>query len=271
MSGSPIQRSAPRRALSQTVHRHLWRNLATFALIVVCVLGASSVTGTSLIDAFENADQAADFFSNLLHPDWPYFAKLWIPLLQTIRMSVVGTVLGLVFAIPFAFLCTRIVTSNRALTAASRIIMDIVRTIPNLLLAALIVAFVGIGQVSGILTIAIFTFGVVGQLVYQTIDTVDPGPLEAAHSVGANRTQTAVWAVAPQVRDDIASYALYAFEINIRASVVLGYVGAGGLGVLLNSSLSLQRYDRVSLVILTVLVLVVAVDWLSGSIRRRLR
>lgn len=172
---------------------------------------------------------------------------------------------------PFAFLCTSNVTGNRVVAMVARVVMDIIRTIPTLLLAALVVAFMGIGQVSGIITIAVFTFGIVGQLIYQSIEISDPGPVEAARSVGANRMQIATWSILPQIGQDIASYAMYAFEINIRASVILGYVGAGGVGVLLNSSLSLMRYDRVSLVILTVLVLVVIVDWVSEIIRKRLR
>ncbi len=194
-----------------------------------------------------------------------------MPLVQTIRMSVVGTSLGLLFGVPFAFLCTSNVTGNRVVATVARVVMDIIRTIPTLLLAALVVAFMGIGQVSGIITIAVFTFGIVGQLIYQSIEISDPGPVEAARSVGANRMQIATWSILPQIGQDIASYAMYAFEINIRASVILGYVGAGGVGVLLNSSLSLMRYDRVSLVILTVLVLVVIVDWVSEIIRKRLR
>ena len=194
-----------------------------------------------------------------------------MPLVQTIRMSVVGTSLGLLFGVPFAFLCTSNVTGNCVVATVARVVMDIIRTIPTLLLAALVVAFMGIGQVSGIITIAVFTFGIVGQLIYQSIEISDPGPVEAARSVGANRMQIATWSILPQIGQDIASYAMYAFEINIRASVILGYVGAGGVGVLLNSSLSLMRYDRVSLVILTVLVLVVIVDWVSEIIRKRLR
>lgn len=245
------------RPLKDTVHRNLWKRLATVIVFVVCFLAAKDATETDFGEAIANMGQAADFFSNLLSPDWAYFAKVWMPLVQTIRMSVVGTSLGLLFGVPFAFLCTSNVTGNRV--------------VATLLLAALVVAFMGIGQVSGIITIAVFTFGIVGQLIYQSIEISDPGPVEAARSVGANRMQIATWSILPQIGQDIASYAMYAFEINIRASVILGYVGAGGVGVLLNSSLSLMRYDRVSLVILTVLVLVVIVDWVSEIIRKRLR
>ena len=259
------------RPLKDTVHRNLWKRLATVIVFVVCFLAAKDATETDFGEAIANMGQAADFFSNLLSPDWAYFAKVWMPLVQTIRMSVVGTSLGLLFGVPFAFLCTSNVTGNRVVATVARVVMDIIRTIPTLLLAALVVAFMGIGQVSGIITIAVFTFGIIGQLIYQSIEISDPGPVEAARSVGANRMQIATWSILPQIGQDIASYAMYAFEINIRASVILGYVGAGGVGVLLNSSLSLMRYDRVSLVILTVLALVVIVDWVSEIIRKRLR
>lgn len=117
--------------------------------------------------------------------------------------------------------------------------MSIIRTIPNLLLAALFVAMIGIGEFTGVLTIAVFTFGMVSQLIYEAIETVEHGTIEAADSVGATKTQVAFWVILPQISHQIFGYALYAFEINVRASTVLGYVGAGGIGVILNSSLSL--------------------------------
>ena len=145
-----------------------------------------------------------------------------------------------------------------------------IRTIPNLLLAALLVAVIGIGEFTGVMTIAVFTFGMVSQLIYEAIETIDYGPIEAAESIGANKVQTAVWSVFPQILNQIASYTFYALEINVRASTVLGYVGAGGIGVILNSSLALLRYDRVSVIILMILVVVIIVDGLSEAIRRRL-
>ena len=106
--------------------------------------------------------------------------------------------------------------------------MGLIRTIPNLLLAALFVAIFGIGEATGVLTIAVFTFGMVSQLMFQAIETIDFGPIEAAAAVGASKLQIAVWSVAPQVISQFASYTFYAFEVNVRASTVLGYVGAGG-------------------------------------------
>ena len=139
-----------------------------------------------------------------------------------------------------------------------------------MLLAALFVAVFGIGEATGVLTIAVFTFGMVSQLVFQAIETIDFGPIEANEAVGANKMQIAIWSVAPQVINQIISYTFYAFEVNVRASTVLGYVGAGGIGVILNSSLALMRYDRVAIIILTIFVVVAIVDGLSEAVRRRL-
>ena len=115
-----------------------------------------------------------------------------------------------------------------------------------------------------------FTFGLVSQLVYEAIEAIDEGPIEAAVSVGANKVQVAFWSVAPQIMSQVAGYTFYALEVNVRASAVLGYVGAGGIGIILNSSLALLQYDRVSIIILLILVVVAAVDGLSEAIRRRL-
>ncbi len=104
---------------------------------------------------------------------------------------------------------------------------------------------------------------------YETIETIDTAPLEACESVGANKLKTAVWAVWPQILPSVISYSFYALEINIRSSTVLGYVGAGGIGIVLNASLGLFKYDRVSLVLLTIFVLVALVDMLSEWMRRK--
>ncbi|MBK4764430.1 phosphate ABC transporter permease [Enterococcus faecium] len=185
-------------------------------------------------------------------------------------MSLLGTVIGLILAIPVSFLATTVVTENRLLSTIFRFLLGLVRTIPTLLLAALFVAVFGIGEATGVLTIAVFTFGMVSQLMFQAIETIDFGPIEAAAAVGANKMQIAIWSIAPQVLSQFASYAFYAFEVNVRASTVLGYVGAGGIGVILNSSLALLNYERVSIIILTILVTVAIVDKLSERVRRSL-
>ncbi|MTD42098.1 phosphonate ABC transporter, permease protein PhnE [Erwinia sp. CPCC 100877] len=256
--------------LKDTIHRNLYKQLFIVALVLICVYASASVTGAQMADVFNNLDQMGLFLQRFLSPDWSYIPKIVAPMIKTIKMSVVGTTIGVFLAVPFAFIATTVVTRNFIITTIVRFLMSIVRTIPNLLLAALFVAMFGIGEFTGVLTIAVFTFGMVSQLVYEAIETIDHGPIEAAESVGATKNQIAFWSIAPQISHQIASYSLYAFEVNIRASTILGYVGAGGIGVILNSSLSLMRYDRVSIIILSILVVVITIDWISEVIRKRL-
>lgn len=256
--------------LKDTIHRNLYKHLFILAILVVCVLASAKQTGAVASDVFNNLDQMALFLKRFLSPDWSYLSKLAAPMLKTIQMSVVGTTIGVLIAIPFAYMGTTVVTRNQLVTTIIRFFMGVIRTIPNLLLAALFVAMVGIGEITGVLTIAVFTFGMVSQLIFEAIETIDHGPIEAAESVGANKIQIAFWSITPQISHQIISYALYAFEVNIRASTILGYVGAGGIGVILNSSLSLMRYDRVSIIILSILVVVIVIDGVSEQIRKRL-
>ena len=256
--------------LKDTIHFNWYKNLFVVFLLLVCAGGSAALTGADFSEVFENAGQIGIFMGRLAHPDFSYIPDILNPMLKTLQMSVVGTVLGGLFAIPFAFLATTVVTRNRVVTGVIRFLLDVIRTIPNLLLAALLVAVIGIGEATGVLTIAVFTFGMVSQLIYEAIETIDEGPIEAAESVGANKVQIAAWSIAPQILAQIASYTFYALEVNVRASTVLGYVGAGGIGVMLNSSLALLKYERVSVIILTILIVVAIVDALSEMIRRRL-
>ena len=148
---------------------------------------------------------------------------------------------------------------------------SITRAEASKLLASLLVAIVGIGEATGVLTIAIFTFGMASQLIFESIETIDLSPVEAATAVGANKLKVAVWAIWPQITSSVVSYTFYAFELNVRASTVLGYVGAGGIGVKLNEALGLFKYERVSIIILFIFAVVVLVDALSEAIRRRLK
>lgn len=234
------------------------------------MVGSISLTGADFSDVFNNMDQFTNFLAKFLRPDFSYIPNLVAPMLATIRMSVAGTFLGFVLALPFSFLATNLVTHNLVVTAIVRFFLNIIRTIPNLLLAALVVAIAGIGELSGVITIAVFTFGMLSQLFYESIEAVDHGPIEANVAVGASQMQVVFWSILPQILSHLASYILYAFEVNIRASAVLGYAGAGGVGVILSSSLALLRHDRVSVVILFILLVVAIVDKISEKIRTEL-
>ena len=255
--------------IKDTVHFNWYKHALVVVLIVLCFITASDTVGADFSEVFNNSQQVLIFLNKLIHPDFSYLPSLVDPLIRTLKMSVLGTILGVCLAIPFSFLATTIVTKNTVLTGIIRFLLNVIRTIPNMLLAAILVSMVGIGEATGVLTIVIFTFGLTAQLFYETIETIDLSALEACESVGASKLKTAVWAVWPQIIPSVISYGFYALEINIRSSTVLGYVGAGGIGVILNTSLGLFKYDRVSLVILMIFIVVMIVDALSEWIRRK--
>ncbi len=254
--------------LEETIHRNFFRNLLYTILLLIVIIFSGMTIGSDLGEVISNSNQAQIFLSQFLQPDWEYFPRLIEPMLSTIAMSIAGTFLGSLFAVPAAFLGTQLVTRNNFITLIFRTLFSLIRTIPSLLLAAIFVAIVGIGEFTGVLTIAVFTFGMVSQLVFGAIETIDYGPIEANESIGATRFQLAVTSVWPQINHSVWQYVLYAFEVNIRASAVLGYVGAGGIGVTLNTALGFRQYGRVSLIILFILAVVVVIDLVSGYIRK---
>lgn len=254
--------------LEETIHRNFFRNLLYTILLLIVIIFSGMTIGSDLGEVISNSNQAQIFLSQFLQPDWEYFPRLIEPMLSTIAMSIAGTFLGSLFAVPAAFLGTQLVTRNNFITLIFRTLFSLIRTIPSLLLAAIFVAIVGIGEFTGVLTIAVFTFGMVSQLVFGAIETIDYGPIEANESIGATRFQLAVTSVWPQINHSVWQYVLYAFEVNIRASAVLGYVGAGGIGVTLNTALGFRQYGRVSLIILFILTVVVVIDLVSGYIRK---
>lgn len=256
--------------VSETVHFDWYKRAFALAVLAVVVAASAQNVGANLVELVSGGPQASSFLTKFMRPDLAYVPQLLAPMAATVKMSVVGTAVGFALAVPCAFLATELVTRNRIVTVVFRGLLALIRTVPTLLLAALAVAVLGIGEFTGVVTIAVFTLGVVSQLVFETIETVDEAPIEAADAAGATRVQIAFWSIAPQVASQIAGYFFYAFEINIRASTVLGYVGAGGIGVILNASLGLFRYDRVSVIILMVFAMVAVIDFASEAIRRRL-
>lgn len=254
----------PERQFAQKWHI---KGLLSVILIVLIILGSGNVTS---VTADFSWDQFFQIFIKMAHPDWSYASAVVEPLLQTIQMALVGTLLGTIIAIPFSLLAARNIMKNAAARGIIRFFLNLVRALPDLLLAALFVAIVGIGPMAGVGALTVFSFGMVSKLFYEAIETIDEGPIEALTAAGANKVQTIVFAVLPQVFNQFLSYFLYTLEINVRASTVLGYLGAGGVGLFLSQTLSLFRYDRTAVVILAIFLVVVIVDGISNRLREAL-
>lgn len=242
-----------------------------WAIIMIAGLFISiNVTNTHISVLFKNWDQFADIFVQISHPDLSYLSVIWPKLIETIKMAVLGTVIGSVVAFIYSLSIARNIVKNKAVTGVLRFIMNIIRTIPDLLLGAVFVAIVGIGPVAGVVALAVVTFGIVVKLFYESIETIDPGPIEALTAVGANKLQIIHHAVMPQIMTYFISYVLYAFEINVRASTVLGYIGAGGIGLNLQQTLQVFNYAQTGTIIIVIIVVVVLIDYVSSKSREAL-
>lgn len=199
-----------------------------------------------------------------------YLAKIAKPLLETIRIALGASIIGSAFSLPFALVGARNLAAGKWVYALGRGFLNLVRAVPDLVLATILAAIFSIGPLPGLLALIIFTFGVVSKLLCDAIETVDPGPMEAVTAAGGTRVQRALYAVFPQVAPDFVAYTLYAFEVNIRAAAVLGLVGAGGIGALLKRDLDFRAFTHVGMILFVTFLLVQVIDTFSTWIRRRL-
>lgn len=242
----------------------------TFVLLIALIVWSFIYTGFNVGDLMVGLPQIGDLFAQMIPPDMSYLSQITQPMLDTIRMAIVSTVLGSIVSIPVALLCASNIVQKKWINIPARFVLNIVRTIPDLLLAAIFVAVFGIGQIPGILALFILTICIIGKLLYESLETIDPGPMEAMTAVGANKVTWIVYGVVPQAISSFASYVLYAFEVNIRASVVLGLVGAGVIGLFYDQTLGLFQYPKTATIILFTLVIVVIIDYVSTKVREQL-
>ena len=185
-------------------------------------------------------------------------------------MSILGTVIGCALALPVAVLSSTNIDKNRAIVSVLRFILALIRTLPTLVIALVCALIFGLGTFAGTLAISIFTFGIVAKMLYESIETIDMGPFEAMEAMGANKFQAFWSACVPQILPVYLSHSLYCFEMNVRASAILGYVGAGGLGITINERIGWRDYEGLGMVLLTLFVVVVAIEFTSEYLRGKL-
>ena len=241
------------------------------AAIVVLVLGLSiRVTGFDLSIIARRADQLTKILSQIFQPDPSFLSKVTGPLWDTIKMSIMGSVIGSLLALPYAVAASANINRSGPLLAVLRFLLNIVRTLPTLVIASICALIFGLGTFAGTVAITIFTFGIVTKMLYESIETVNMGAFEALESAGANKFQAFWSAVFPQILPTYLSHCLYSFEINVRAASILGYVGAGGLGILIDERIGWRDYNGLGTVLLTLFVAVFIIENLSQFLRSKL-
>lgn len=239
-------------------------------LLFICIIIAARATGFDFSVIINRFGQLGVILSQIFNPKWSFFPKVIPPLIDTIKMSIVGTVVGCVVALPLSILASSNINKNKPSLLFIRFVISVIRSLPAIVYAYFFVFVFGLGTFAGSLAISLFTLGIVAKMLYENIETIDMGPYEAMTSFGANTLQSFWTACLPQILPQFFDNCLYCFELNVRNSSILGYVGAGGLGVLINERVSLRQYNDVGMILLTIFIVVMTIDLVNDRIRSKL-
>lgn len=250
-----------------------YQKLFFYILFVVVFFWCAQGVELDLYKLVEKRQFMLDYLFRMWPPNLEILGKVWDETLQTIALAFVSTVVAALLSLPVGFLAASNVMRTpfeSFIAKVTRFLLNANRAIDVLIVAMFFVSAVGLGPFAGTLALAIHSVGMLGKLFFESIEGVDKGPIEALEASGASRLQVLRWAIIPQVLPYFVSHSLFRFELNVRAAVVLGLVGAGGIGFLLTEYMRLFQSQNVSTVLLTILILVMSIDAISGMLRRRL-
>lgn len=190
--------------------------------------------------------------------------------LESVQMAWIGTLIGAAISFPISFLAARN-TAPIGIVLVVRQILNAIRAVPELILAiAIMMPIFGFGPLAGALALGVGAVGTLGKLSSEAIEGIDTGPVEAATAVGATKLQTLRWGVVPQVLPEMVAFWLYRFEINIRASAILGVLGAGGVGSILKQLFDKREWERIGVTLLVIILVTIIIDQVSAAVRHRI-
>lgn len=245
------------------------RFLIGIPVALVILLWSAGGVGFDFLKLGEGAVNMGEFLSRLFPPDFSKLGTILALLLETLQMAIVGTVLGALLSLFVAFAAASNI-SPKWLYYPARWVMNVIRSVPDLVFALMFVSAVGLGPFAGILAMTLGSLGSIGKVFAEAMESVDRGPLVAMEAVGASRRQVIQYGVLPQAAPLLVSYTLLLFEGNVRGATILGLVGAGGIGLELTTAMRMYDYGHLSAIIICIIVLVTAIDQGSALIRRRI-
>jgi phosphonate transport system permease protein len=240
---------------------------AIAAGVVALLVQALLVVHARPQDLVTGAHGIADIARRSLPPNFTLFGSTLWPALETLDIALFGTVAGAIVALPLSVLAARNTSPSPLVYSVARAIIALTRSVPDLVWALIFVAAVGLGAFPGALALAVHSIGMLGRLFAETIEDMEMGPVEALTLTGASRTQVFSQAVVPGIAPSLLGIALYRLDENVRSSLVLGFVGAGGLGFQILAAMQLFQYRDVAFYLIVTFVLVVAVERLSARLR----
>ena len=267
--GSAPKRSYPdqweRYSLRERIVQWVW--LGGIAVAAAWSVSALDIEWAFFADAHE---QAADLIERMWPPRWSYLPRIVQPLIETLHIATLGTMIAIVFALPVAFLAARNTTYNQATWLIGRAMLVLSRSINTVIWGLLFVAIFGPGPVAGICAVAARSIGFIAKLVAEAIEEVDAGQIEAVESTGASTLQVYGVAILPQILPVLIGTSIYRWDINVRESSVLGFVGAGGIGLLLYASINQFAWSQAIVILIAILGIVIISEALSAYVRSRI-
>jgi len=248
----------------------LLRSVGYILFVFLLYLSLKSISeGTIWAFFFDAPTQVGNMISRMFPPRFDYLATLGRPLWDTLVIATVGTLGSIFVAVPLAFLAAKNTTPHRFLVRPlATLIMVTSRSINSLIWALLLVTILGPGVLAGILAIAFRSVGFIAKLLYEAIEEIDEVQVQAIQATGASPWHVLWFAIVPQITPAFYSVSIYRWDINIRESSVLGYVGAGGIGLYLNSSINSLAWDQVSVILMTILGSVLIAEWITYQARK---
>ena len=251
-----------------SLHRYR-RHIRGAAVLAGLIAFAAWRCEVSLSDLVKGIAKGASMLGLFLPPDWSAFPQMIVPALQTVLRAAVATPIGAVLSIAFGLAGARNI-APRWMRLPVRSLIALERGIPEIVMSLILVAAFGIGPLAGVVALAIGSIGMLGKLLADAIEEIDPRTVDSVACVGATQAQVIRYAVLPQVMPSLVANSMFRFEVNIRASLLLGAIGAGGIGYELTVAMSQFDYNRATVAVLVSLVLVFTAERCSDALRSKL-
>jgi phosphonate transport system permease protein len=251
-------------------HRRMAIRLVVLAGFLVILWFSAVRIHLSLMNVILGVPNMADFFGRMVPPDFSNLKSLIAPTIETVQIAAWGTVIAVVASAPLALLAAHNTSPHPIVYFVTRLFLNLLRSINELIYALLLVSAVGLGPFPGVLAIALHATGMLAKFVAEEIEHVNRGPVEALQAAGAGRMQIILFGIMPQVLPAVVGYILYRFDVSIRSATVLGLVGAGGLGFALITSMKMFKYHETATCIVAIILLIWAADTISGHLQKKI-
>ncbi len=265
--------------MTASVNKNVWKRFSRKQSIerysIEFLLLAFFIWATRSIDIYwpfvaDAPKQAVDLLNRMTPPNIAFVKDIIPSMIETINIATLSTIFALILSFPIAVLNARNTTPHPVVQAAARVIVVASRSVNELVWGLIFVVFFGPGAVAGIAALTMRSLGFMAKLVSESIEEIDHGQVEAIRATGANGAKVFLFGVLPQVMPTIMGTTIFRWDINIRQSSVIGLVGAGGIGILLTSSMNLFRWRNVSMILISIFVVVLAGEYVSAAVRKKL-